>query len=70
MTGTPILMIPGLNATARTFAAEIDTLYQFGSVIIADHRGARACARSPRPSSPTPRRDLPEKETPTQFQSN
>jgi len=38
MAGTPILMIPGINATARAFAPEMDTLYRFGAVMIADHR--------------------------------
>lgn len=34
----PIVMIPGLNATARAFREQMDTLYRFGAVIIADHR--------------------------------
>ncbi len=38
MADTPILMIPGLNATARAFAGEMDTLYRFGAVMVADHR--------------------------------
>jgi pimeloyl-ACP methyl ester carboxylesterase len=38
MAATPILMIPGLNATARVFEAEMETLYRFGAVMIADHR--------------------------------
>ncbi len=38
MAGIPILMIPGLNATARAFAGEIDTFYRFGAVMVADHR--------------------------------
>jgi pimeloyl-ACP methyl ester carboxylesterase len=38
MAAMPILMIPGLNATARVFEAEMETLYRFGAVMIADHR--------------------------------
>lgn len=38
MPTTPILMIPGLNATALVFQAQLDTLWQFGPVTIADHR--------------------------------
>lgn len=34
----PILMIPGLNASARAFAAQMETLWRFGPVTIADHR--------------------------------
>lgn len=35
---SPILLIPGLNATPRAFQAQLDTLYRFGGVSIADHR--------------------------------
>jgi pimeloyl-ACP methyl ester carboxylesterase len=38
MAAMPILMIPGLNATARVFEAEMETLYRFGAVMIGDHR--------------------------------
>jgi pimeloyl-ACP methyl ester carboxylesterase len=38
MASTPILMIPGLNATPRAFRAQLETLYRHGSVTLADHR--------------------------------
>jgi pimeloyl-ACP methyl ester carboxylesterase len=38
MASTPILMIPGLNATPRVFQAVMETLYRHGPVTIADHR--------------------------------
>ena len=38
MSHTPILMIPGLNATTRVFQAQMETLWRFGPVTIADHR--------------------------------
>jgi pimeloyl-ACP methyl ester carboxylesterase len=38
MPTTPILMIPGLNATARVFQDQMETLWRFGPVMIADHR--------------------------------
>jgi pimeloyl-ACP methyl ester carboxylesterase len=38
MPTTPILMIPGLNATARVFQEQMETLWGFGPVTIADHR--------------------------------
>jgi pimeloyl-ACP methyl ester carboxylesterase len=38
MPTTPILMIPGLNATARVFQDQMETLWRFGPVTIADHR--------------------------------
>jgi pimeloyl-ACP methyl ester carboxylesterase len=34
----PILLIPGLNATAEVFAHQIPALWQFGPVTVADHR--------------------------------
>jgi pimeloyl-ACP methyl ester carboxylesterase len=36
--GIPIVLIPGLNFTARTYAAQLPALWQFGPVQIADHR--------------------------------
>jgi pimeloyl-ACP methyl ester carboxylesterase len=38
MASTPILMIPGLNATPRAFQPETETLYRHGPVMFADHR--------------------------------
>ena len=38
MPATPILMIPGLNVTPRAFEAQMETLWHFGPVTIADHR--------------------------------
>ena len=38
MPRTPILMIPGLNATPRAFEAQMETLWRFGPVTIADNR--------------------------------
>ncbi|MBV9557692.1 MAG: alpha/beta fold hydrolase [Pseudolabrys sp.] len=34
----PVLLIPGLNCSARLYAAQIPALWQFGPVIVADHR--------------------------------
>jgi pimeloyl-ACP methyl ester carboxylesterase len=34
----PILLIPGLNATAEVYAHQVPALWQFGPVTIADHR--------------------------------
>ena len=34
----PTLLVPGLLATARLYAAQIPALWQFGPVIVADHR--------------------------------
>ena len=34
----PILLIPGLSCSARLYAAQIPTLWQFGPVTVADHR--------------------------------
>ena len=44
MTRTPILMIPGLNATPRTFQAQMDTLWRFGPVTIADNQSGASIA--------------------------
>lgn len=37
----PILLVPGLNATPRVFQGQMDTLWQFGPVMVADHRHGR-----------------------------
>jgi pimeloyl-ACP methyl ester carboxylesterase len=34
----PIILVPGLNCSARLYAEQIPALWQFGPVIIADHR--------------------------------
>ena len=34
----PILLIPGLNCSARLYVAQIPALWQFGPVMVADHR--------------------------------
>ena len=34
----PIVLVPGLNCSARLYADQIPALWQFGPVIIADHR--------------------------------
>ncbi len=34
----PIILIAGLNCSARLYAEQIPALWQFGSVIVADHR--------------------------------
>src|ERR1039458_7710496 len=34
----PTLLVPGLLATARLYAAQIPALWQFGPVMVADHR--------------------------------
>ena len=34
----PTLLVPGLLATARLYAAQIPALWQFAPVIVADHR--------------------------------
>lgn len=44
MAATPILMIPGLNATWRAFEPELDTLYRFAGVMIADHKQGKSMA--------------------------
>ncbi|MGD9845036.1 MAG: alpha/beta fold hydrolase [Variibacter sp.] len=38
MASTPILLIPGLNCSARLYAAQIPALWPFGPVTVADHR--------------------------------
>ncbi len=34
----PIVLVPGLNCSARLYAEQIPTLWQFGAVMLADHR--------------------------------
>lgn len=34
----PIILVPGLNCSARLYAEQIPALWQFGPVIVADHR--------------------------------
>jgi pimeloyl-ACP methyl ester carboxylesterase len=34
----PVLLVPGLNCSARLYAAQIPALWAFGPVIVADHR--------------------------------
>lgn len=34
----PIVLVPGLNCTAECYAGEIPSLWQFGSVLIPDHK--------------------------------
>src|SRR5262245_2873546 len=34
----PIVLVPGLNCTARLYAEQIPVLWDFGPVTIADHR--------------------------------
>jgi pimeloyl-ACP methyl ester carboxylesterase len=34
----PIILVPGLNCSARLYADQIPTLWQFGPVTVADHR--------------------------------
>jgi pimeloyl-ACP methyl ester carboxylesterase len=37
-TSLPIVLVPGLNCSARLFAEQIPPLWQFGPVTVADHR--------------------------------
>jgi pimeloyl-ACP methyl ester carboxylesterase len=34
----PVVLVPGLNCSARLYAEQVPALWQFGPVIIADHR--------------------------------
>lgn len=36
--GIPIVLVPGLNCSARVYAQQIPALWQFGPVQVADHR--------------------------------
>jgi pimeloyl-ACP methyl ester carboxylesterase len=40
----PIVLVPGLNASARLYAAQIPLLWRFGAVTVADHTGADSMA--------------------------
>ena len=42
--GVPVVLVPGLNFTARTYAAQLPVLWQFGPVQIADHRRGNSMA--------------------------
>jgi pimeloyl-ACP methyl ester carboxylesterase len=35
---TPVVMVPGLNCSARVYALQLPALWQFGPIQIADHR--------------------------------
>jgi len=34
----PIILVPGLNCTARIYRAQIEALWRYGQVMVADHR--------------------------------
>jgi len=34
----PVVLVPGLNCSARLYADQIPVLWQFGPVTVADHR--------------------------------
>ena len=34
----PVILVPGLNCSARLYAEQVPALWQFGPVTIADHR--------------------------------
>lgn len=40
----PVVMVPGLNCTARVYAQQLPALWQFGPVQIADHRRGNSMA--------------------------
>jgi pimeloyl-ACP methyl ester carboxylesterase len=40
----PVVLIPGLNFTARTYAGQLPALWQFGPVQVADHRRGNSMA--------------------------
>jgi pimeloyl-ACP methyl ester carboxylesterase len=40
----PVLLVPGLNCSARLYAPQIPVLWQFGPVMVADHRQDDAVA--------------------------
>lgn len=42
--GTPVVMVPGLNCSARVYAPQLPALWQFGPVQIADHRRGNSMA--------------------------
>jgi hypothetical protein len=33
----PVVLVPGLNCSARLYAEQIPALWRFGSVMVADH---------------------------------
>lgn len=41
---SPILLVPGLNCTAECYAGQVPALWQFGSVLIPDHRRGSSMA--------------------------
>jgi len=41
---TPIVLVPGLNCTAEVYAAAVPALWQFGSVLIPDHKRGSSMA--------------------------
>jgi pimeloyl-ACP methyl ester carboxylesterase len=41
---TPILLVPGLNCSARLYAAQIPALWRLGPVMLADHRRGETMA--------------------------
>jgi len=43
----PIVLVPGLNCSARLYAEQIPTLWRFGPVQVADHTRADSMMRSP-----------------------
>jgi hypothetical protein len=60
-TPLPTLLVPGLTLTSRLYEAQIPALWQFGPVIIADHRRDDSIAAIARrvlehAPCPTPRR--------------
>ncbi len=42
--GIPVVMVPGLNCSARVYAPQLPALWQFGPVQIADHRRGNSMA--------------------------
>jgi len=40
----PIVLVPGLNCTAEVFAGQLPALWQFGSVLIPDHKRGSSMA--------------------------
>ena len=42
--GIPVVMVPGLNCSARVYAQQLPALWQFGSAQIADHRRGNSMA--------------------------
>jgi pimeloyl-ACP methyl ester carboxylesterase len=44
MASIPIVMVPGINASARLFQDQMETLWRFGPVMIADHKRAASVA--------------------------